>query len=255
MIVVKRLDEIGRMKASGRIAAEVRDRIAARAAPGVATLELDQYAGELMREHGAVSAFLGYRGYPGHVCLSVNDEVVHGVPGKRRLEIGDIVGIDVGVKYDGYFGDTARTVMVGVSDLDVMRLVATTEEALGAAIERARAGNRLSDISHAIEAVAANAGFSVVKQYVGHGIGRALHEDPQVPNFGRPGRGPRLTAGMTLAIEPMINMGRSDVEIQDDGWTVRTADGKYSAHFEHTVAVLENGPAEVLTLAEDSCGH
>jgi len=255
MIVVKRLDEIGCMRASGRIAAEVRDKIAARAAPGVTTMELDQYADEVIRGRGAVSAFLGYRGYPGHVCLSVNDEVVHGVPGRRRLEIGDIVGIDVGVNYEGYFGDTARTVMVGVSDLDVIRLVATTEEALGAAIEKARAGNRLSDVSHAIETVAADAGFSVVRQYVGHGIGKSLHEDPQVPNFGRPGKGPMLKPGMTLALEPMINMGASEVETQADGWTVRTVDRKYSAHFEHTVVVLEDGPAEVLTPAEDSCGQ
>lgn len=246
MIIVKTPEEIGRMRKSGLIAADVRDRVVKRVAPGITTKELDEFAAVTIAELGAASAFHGYRGYPGNICLSINDEVVHGIPARRRVEVGDIVSIDVGVRFEGYFGDTATTVMVGVSDFDVSRLVAATEEALKAGIEKARAGNRLSDISHAIEAVAVQAGFSVVRQFVGHGIGRELHEDPQVPNFGRPGRGPRLKPGMTLALEPMVNMGSAEVEVMGDGWTVRTVDRRPSAHFEHTVVVRE-GPAEILT--------
>jgi methionyl aminopeptidase len=246
MIIVKTPDEISRMRKSGLIAAEVREKVVGHIVPGITTKELDEYASQVIESLGAVSAFLGYRGYPGHICLSINDEVVHGIPANRRVAVGDIVSVDVGVKVDDFFGDTATTVMVGVSDVAVSRLVATTEESLQAGIEQAREGNRLGDVSHAIECVAVKAGFSVVRQFVGHGIGRDLHEDPQVPNFGRPGKGPRLKAGMTLAIEPMVNMGVADVEVMDDGWTVRTADRKPSAHFEHTV-VVRNGPAEILT--------
>jgi len=247
MIILKTPGEIDRMRRSGRIAADVRDRIAAGVRPGVTTLDLDAYAAELIARSGAESAFLGYRGYPGRICLSVNEEVVHGIPARRRIAIGDIVSIDVGVKCEGYFGDTTTTVMVGVSDLDVVRLVRTTEEALKAGIEMARVGNRLSDVSYAIQTVALEAGFSVVREFVGHGIGRDLHEDPQVPNFGKPGTGPKLRCGMTLALEPMINMGSAAVEVMDDGWTVRTVDRKPSAHFEHTVVVRGAEPAEILT--------
>lgn len=252
MIIVKSPEEIGRMRKSGLIAAEVRDRVVKRVAPGITTKELDEYAAEIIAASGAISAFLGYKGarsvcrYPGNICLSINDEVVHGIPAKRRVEVGDIVSIDVGVQFEGYFGDTATTVMVGVSDFDVIRLVAVTEEALKAGIEKARTGNRLYDISHAIESVAVKAGFSVVRDFVGHGVGKALHEDPQVPNFGQPGKGATLRTGMTLALEPMINMGGAAVEVMGDGWTVRTVDRKPSAHFEHTVAVRD-GPAEILT--------
>ncbi|MEI6807089.1 MAG: type I methionyl aminopeptidase [bacterium] len=252
MIIVKSPEEIGRMRKSGLIAAEVRDRVVKRVAPGITTKELDEYAAEIIAASGARSAFLGYKGsrsvcpYPGNICLSINDEVVHGIPAKRRVEVGDIVSIDVGVQFEGYFGDTATTVMVGVSDFDVIRLVAVTEEALKAGIEKARAGNRLYDISHAIESVAVKAGFSVVRDFVGHGVGKALHEDPQVPNFGQAGRGVTLRTGMTLALEPMINMGGAAVEVMGDGWTVRTVDRKPSAHFEHTVAV-QDGAAEILT--------
>jgi len=246
MIVVKNAVDMEGMRASGYIAARVRDAVAKRAGPGVTTEELGVYAGELIKGFGAESAFLGYRGFPGQICVSVNEAVVHGIPGKRRIQLGDIVSIDVGVRCGGYVGDTATTVMVGVVDPDVIRLVRTTEKALEAGMAMARAGHRLSDVSHAIEAVAVGAGFSVVREFVGHGIGRKMHEDPQIPNFGRPGQGPRLASGMTLALEPMVNMGGAEVEVMEDGWTVLAKDRKPSAHFEHTVAVGA-GPAEILT--------
>jgi methionyl aminopeptidase len=198
---------------------------------------------------GGRSAFLGYHGYPGNICISIDDEVVHGIPCERIIELGSIVSIDVGVVIDGFVGDTATTVMVGVTNPDVVRLVKTTEHALAEGIERAKAGGRLSDISHAIESAATQSGFSVVRDFVGHGIGRQMHEDPQIPNYGDPGKGPKLKAGMTLAIEPMVNMGGYAVEVQKDGWTVLTADRKPSAHFEHTVAVGDDGP-EILTVGE-----
>jgi methionyl aminopeptidase len=247
MIMIKTPEELARMRTSGRIAADVRDRIAGSVAPGVTTAELNDYAVELMKEHGVESAFFGYRGYPGYICISVNEEVVHGIPGKRRIAVGDIVSIDVGIRCEEYVGDTATTVMVGVSDLDVVRLVAVTEKALQEGIRSACAGSRVSDISHAIETVAVEAGFSVIRDFVGHGIGRDMHEDPQVPNFGRPGRGAVLEPGMTLALEPMVSMGGAKVEVMNDGWTVLTRDRRPSAHFEHTVAVRKEGVAEVLT--------
>ena len=248
MIILKTRDEIRKMRESGRIAARVRDELAAAVAPGMTTGELDRKAAVLMESMGAKSAFLGYHGYPGNVCLSIDSEVVHGIPGDRRVEWGQIISLDVGVVYEGFVGDTATTVMVGVTDVDVVRLVRSTEAALVAGIAQARAGNRLGDLSHAVEEVAVKAGFSVVRDFVGHGIGRKMHEDPQIPNFGTPGKGPKLKVGMTLAIEPMVNMGASAVEVLPDGWTVRTVDGKPSAHFEHTVAIGEDGP-EILTLA------
>jgi methionyl aminopeptidase len=247
MIILKNRDEIRKMRESGRIAATVRDEIASRISPGITTLELDEGARKLIASLGAKSAFLGYRGYPGAVCISIDSEVVHGIPGGRRIEIGQIVSLDVGVVYDGFVGDTATTVMVGVTDPDVIRLVRATELALMAGVEMARAGKRLGDLSHAIEMVAASAGFSVVRDFVGHGVGRQMHEDPQIPNFGNPGKGPKLKVGMTLAIEPMVNMGESAVEVLSDGWTVRTVDRKPSAHFEHTVAIGDEGP-EILTV-------
>jgi methionyl aminopeptidase len=235
------------MRGACRMAAQVRDQVCAVIKPGVTTLELDEYARDLILDAGGKSAFLGYHGFPGHICVSVNDEVVHGIGGPRRIQLGDIVSVDFGVVYDGYVGDTARTVMVGVSDPEVIRLVTVTEQALDAAIAKAVEGNRLSDISHAVEATATAAGFTVVRDFVGHGIGRKMHEDPQIPNFGQPGRGPRLKAGMTFALEPMINMGSAEVEVMGDGWTVLTRDRKPSAHVEHTVAVGEER-AEILTL-------
>ena len=247
MIILKNRDEIRKMRESGRIAATVRDEIASRISPGITTLELDEAARKLIASLGAKSAFLGYRGYPGAVCISIDSEVVHRIPGVRRIEIGQIVSLDVGVVYDGFVGDTATTVMVGVTDPEVIRLVRATELALMAGVEMARAGKRLGDLSHAIEMVAVNAGFSVVRDFVGHGVGRKMHEDPQIPNFGNPGKGPKLKVGMTLAIEPMVNMGESAVEVLSDGWTVRTVDRKPSAHFEHTVAIGDEGP-EILTV-------
>jgi len=189
---------------------------------------------------------LGYHGYPGHICISPNEVVVHGIPGVRRIQNGDLVSLDIGVRYGGFVGDTATTVMVGAVDETVRRLVETTEKALYAGIAMAIVGGRVSDISHAVQQTAELAGFSVVRAFVGHGIGRAVHEEPQVPNFGAPGRGPLLKTGMTLAIEPMVNLGQADVEVLEDGWTVVTKDGRWSAHFEHTVAVGLEG-AEILT--------
>jgi len=248
MIVIKSRDEIRQMRESCRRAAQVRDELARSVAPGMTTRMLDTLAATLIEKMGGTSAFLGYRGYPGNICLSIDAEVVHGIPCERRIEFGQIVSIDVGVVYGGFVGDTATTVMVGVTDPDVVRLVRTTEQALAEGIRMATDGARLSDISHAIEACAVRAGFSVVRDFVGHGIGRKMHEDPQIPNYGRPGKGPRLKTGMTLAIEPMVNMGDYAVEVMEDGWTVLTADRKPSAHFEHTVAVGEDGP-EILTAA------
>lgn len=246
MIIIKTPEELDRMRVSCRMAARVRDEVARKIGPGVTTGELDEYAVELIRQLGAKSAFFGYRGYPGNVCVSVNEEVVHGIPGGRRIQMGDVVSLDVGVVYDGFVGDTATTVMVGVTDADVIRLANIGRRALDNGIAAAVAGARLSDVSHAVEKTATEAGFSVVRDFVGHGIGRSMHEDPQIPNFGPPGRGPKLKTGMTLALEPMINMGVYEVDVMPDGWTVVTRDRKPSVHFEHTIAVRE-GKAEILT--------
>ncbi len=247
MILIKQGRELEGMRGSCALAAEVRDRVADAIAPGVTTLELGDYAAELIRKGGGKSAFLGYRGFPGQICTSVNEEVVHGIPSSRRIEMGDIVSIDVGVLLDGFYGDTARTVMVGVTDPDVIRLVRVTERALEGTLDHAVNGGRLSDVSHGIQSEVERAGFSVVRDFVGHGIGRSLHEEPQIPNFGRPGQGPRLRSGMTLAVEPMVNMGRREVHVLEDGWTVVTDDGRPSAHSEHTILVSD-GYAEVLTV-------
>lgn len=246
MIIVKTDEELARMRESGRVAASIREAVARAVAPGVTTRELADYAAELMRAAGAQSAFLGYRGFPGVICVSVNDCVVHGIPGDRRIEVGDIVSLDIGVRYAGFVTDTATTVMVGVTDPTVVRLVTVTRQALEAGIRMARAGGRVSDISHGVQQEVERHGFSVVRAFVGHGIGREMHEEPQVPNFGAPGRGALLRRGMTLAIEPMVNAGGVEVETQSDGWTVLTKDRTLSAHFEHTVAVREGDP-EILT--------
>lgn len=248
MIIVKTADELDRMRASGRVAARVRDALVRAVVPGVSTAELDCLARDLMAREGARSAFLGYRGFPGHICTSINEVVVHGIPGEQRVQLGDLISIDVGVIVDGFVGDTAATAMVGVTDRELIRLVKVAEQALAAGIAKAVSGGRLSDVSHAIEQESVKAGFSVVRDFVGHGIGRSMHEDPQIPNYGPPGRGPRLRPGMTLAIEPMLNQGGAEVEVMADGWTVKTRDRKPSVHVEHTVAVLENGP-EILTCA------
>ena len=205
-------------------------------------------ARRLIEERKARPSFLGYRGYPAAMCISVNDEVIHGIPGRRVVRPGDVVSLDVGVLKGGFHGDCATTVMVGVTDPEVIRLVEATRRALAAAVAAARPGACLSDVSHAVQSIAEAAGCSVVRDFVGHGVGRHLHEEPQIPNYGRPGRGPALRPGMTLAIEPMVNLGKGGVDVLDDGWTVVTRDGLPSAHFEHTVAVLGEG-SEVLTLA------
>ncbi len=249
-IIIKTPDELVKMRASAQLAARIRDTLAAKIAPGVTTGELGDLAFEMMKAAGAKSAFLGYRGFPGQICTSINAEVVHGIPNHaRKIQRGDIVSIDIGVVLNGFVGDTATTVMVGVTDPETIRLVRVSEEALAAGIKAARAGNRLGDVSNAIETVVKKAGFTVVKDFVGHGVGRSLHEEPQIPNYGAAGRGPKLKPGMTLAIEPMVNMVSSDVDVLEDGWTVLTRDRRPSAHVEHTVAVCD-GDAEILTLTQ-----
>ena len=247
MVQAKKPEELDRMRSAGRIAAGIFNELEKCICPGITTGELDRRAAGLMKEHNARSAFLGYRGYPGSICVSVNEEVVHGIPGARRIRMGDIVSIDLGVIVDDYYSDMAKTIMVGVQDERVISLVNTARDALASGIEQAVAGNRLSDISSAVEKRAQKSGFAVVRQFVGHGIGRNMHEEPQIPNFGPPGRGPVLKNAMTLAIEPMLTLGTADVEILDDGWTAVTCDRRFSAHFEHTVAVRD-GQAEVLTV-------
>ncbi|GBE02088.1 methionine aminopeptidase 1 [bacterium BMS3Bbin06] len=214
---------------------------------GVTTKELEQVAEDIIRSRGGIPAFKGYRGYPASICTSVNDEVVHGIPSVgRKLEEGDIVSIDLGVIYKGYIGDAAVTIPVGKITDEIRRLLQVTEQSLYAGIEKARANNRLTDISNAIQRFVESNGYSVVRAFVGHGVGRALHEDPQIPNFGPPGKGPRLKPGMTIAIEPMVNEGTHEVFLLDDGWTAKTSDGKLSAHFEHTIVIYKDG-AEILT--------
>ncbi len=246
MIVLKSRDEIEKMRAACRVVAGALAGLRDMARPGVTTLELDAFAEDYIRGKGAKPAFKGYMGYPATVCASVNEVVVHGIPSDRRLADGDIVGIDLGALLDGFYGDAAITVIVGDADEAVIRLVEVTEQCLYRGIEKAAAGNRVSDISNAVQKHAESHGYSVVTEFVGHGIGRKLHEEPQVPNFGPPGQGARLKPGTTLAIEPMINMGISRTTVLDDGWTAVTMDKKPSAHFEHTVAVTEEGP-DILT--------
>jgi len=246
MIPIKSASEIERMRRACAAAAEVLRNVAALVQPGRTTAELNDAAGELIRKMGGKSPFLGYRGYPGHVCVSVNEEVVHGIPGNRKIQYGDIVSLDVGIIIDGYVGDNATTVAVGVMKPRTAELLAVTERALYAGIAQAREGRRVGDISHAVQMTVEAHGFSAVREFVGHGVGKKMHEEPQIPNFGKAGTGPKLKRGMTLAIEPMINAGRHDVEVLSDGWTVVTADGLPSAHFEHTVLVTED-EAEILT--------
>ncbi|MBX6394238.1 MAG: type I methionyl aminopeptidase [Alicyclobacillaceae bacterium] len=246
MIVSKSKAELEWMREAGRIVALAHEAVAKAVAPGITTRELDRIADEVIRKHGAVPSFKGYHGYPASICVSVNEELVHGIPGDRKLAEGDIVSIDIGAMYHGYHGDAAVTLPVGkISDL-AKRLLQVTEEALYKGIEKAVVGNRLSDISHAVQVHVESHGFSVVRDYVGHGIGQNMHEDPQIPNFGPPGHGPRLRPGMTLAIEPMVNAGSYHVKTLADNWTVVTADGSLAAHFEHTIAVTEGEP-EILT--------
>jgi methionyl aminopeptidase len=246
VIIIKSKDELALMRQAGRIVAVVIEAMVEQVKPGMTTAELDALAYQTITKMDAKPSFLGYRGFPASVCISVNEEVVHGIPGKRRLKEGDIVGIDLGAIYKGYQGDAAVTVPVGRISPQAERLLEVARGALDAAIAAARRGRRVGDISWAIQNHAESRGFSVVRQYVGHGIGRAMHEDPQVPNFGQPGRGDRLKPGMTLALEPMVNIGNWSTEVLDDGWTVVTGDGSLSAHFEHTIAITD-GEAEILT--------
>ncbi|QSR85337.1 type I methionyl aminopeptidase [Methylacidimicrobium sp. B4] len=246
MIPIKRGKEIDGMRRSGRLVAEVVDALRSILAPGVRTGEVDRYAAELIAARGGKSAFLGYRGFPGTICISVNEEVVHGIGGDRLLQYGDLVKLDVGIVKDGWVGDTAATFPIGMGEPGDLKLVEVTRRALWVGIAQARAGNRIGDIGAAIEACVRAQGFEVVREFVGHGVGRKLHEDPQVPNYGRTGAGPRLKAGMTLAIEPMVNAGGAAVRLLSDGWTVVTTDGRRSAHFEHTVLITAGEP-EVLT--------
>jgi methionyl aminopeptidase len=241
MILLKSLQEITRMEVANRIVAEILVGVKERVRPGIETRELDELAEEMCRQKKVKPAFKGYRGYPRSICISVNEEVVHGIPGSRRLNAGDLVSLDFGVKYDGYYGDAAITVPVGEIDPQARALMEATEKSLYAGIAKVKAGHHLSDISHAVQGVVEGAGFGIIRDFVGHGIGRSLHEDPQIPNFGPPGRGPVLQAGMTLAIEPMTSLGSWRVKILQDGWTAVTEDGSYAAHFEHSVALTENG--------------
>jgi methionyl aminopeptidase len=248
MMVLKTPGEIDLMDQANRIVLRVLEEVGARIAPGVTPRELDRLAEQVIRGAGGVPAFLHYRGYPATLCISVNDVIVHGIPNDVALKDGDIVGIDCGVSYKGYFGDAARTFAVGEVRDEAKRLLRVTEEALRLAVEQVRPGARLSDIGHAVQQHAEQHGFSVVREFSGHGIGTSLHEDPQVPNFGKPGKGPKLRPGMVLAIEPMVNAGRAGVRMDADGWTARTEDGSLSAHFEFSVAVTPSG-ARVLGLS------
>lgn len=248
-IQLKTPDEIARIREACRLVHEVLEELALAAQPGVTTAELDRLAAARTRERGAAPAFLGYHGYPAALCISVNDEVVHGIPDPHRvLREGDIVGLDFGVVKDGFYGDAARTVPVGRVSAEAVRLLDATRDALAAGVGAAWPGGNVGDIGAAVQAFVEARGFSIVREFVGHGIGRRLHEPPQIPNFGRAGAGVALAPGLVLAIEPMVNAGAPAVQILDDGWTAVTADGSLSAHFEDTVAITENGP-EILTLA------
>lgn len=246
MIIVKTERDLEQMRPAGAVAGTVLEEISAFVKPGVTTRQVDQFAAERIRHHGGKSAFLGYRKYPCHTCISVNDEVVHGLANDRQLRFGDIVSLDCGVAYSGFIGDTARTIAVGGCGVVAQRLMDVTQQALAAGIAQAVAGKRVTDVSRAIQNYVEGNGYSVVREFVGHGVGRTMHEDPQVPNFVDPKSNQRLRAGMTIAIEPMVNAGRPEVKILKDGWTVVTQDGSLSAHFEHTVLITEGEP-EILT--------
>lgn len=246
MIIRKGAAEIDRMARAGELVAATIAHVGDRLQPGVTTVELDRVADRFVREHGGVPTSQGYKGYPAAICISPNDMIVHGIPGAYRIEEGDIVTIDVGVTLDGAIADSAYTFGVGEIDAEAQRLLDTCQEALAAGVEQARPGNRIGDVSHAIQEVVEGGGFSVVRSLVGHGVGRYYHEDPHVPNFGAPGRGPRLAEGMTIAIEPMITAGGPDAYLHDDGWSISSADGSLAAHFEHTVAITDDR-ARILT--------
>ncbi|MBY0248458.1 MAG: type I methionyl aminopeptidase [Nitrospiraceae bacterium] len=247
MIILKTPAEIEIMAEASRVVAEVLEIVRKEVRSGISTDELDRLAEKEIRARGATPAFKGYRNYPKTLCASVNEQVVHGIPSGRKLKEGDIIGLDLGAIVGGFYGDSAVTVPVGRVPEKIATLVQVTEESLYLGIEQAVVGNRLTDISHAVQRHIESAGYSVVTEFVGHGIGRHLHEEPQVPNYGKPGQGPRLQSGMVLAIEPMVNMGGSAVRVLEDRWTAVTADGSLSAHFEHTIAIQPSGPARILS--------
>jgi methionyl aminopeptidase len=246
MIICKSPAEIEKLRRSGRMVRELLEEIREQVRPGISTMDLERFVTKRLAQRGARAAFKGYRGYPCSLCTSVNEQVIHGIPSGRLLKDGDILSVDMGVIVDGYYGDSAITIPVGEIPESSQRLLSVTEEALEQAIDKVRLGNRLGDVSAAVQQYVEPRGYSVVREFVGHGIGRELHEEPQIPNFGPPGHGPVLKEGMVLAIEPMVNAGGPAVRVLDDNWTAVTADGKLSAHFEHMVAVSQNGP-DVLT--------
>lgn len=248
MITLKSKDEIEIMRQAGRIVAETLKMVGENIKPGMTTKKLDEMVEETLRSQGAVPAFLNYHGFPASSCISINEEVVHGIPGDRVIEEGDIVSVDVGSIFENFYGDSARTFAVGEVSEEKKQLMEWTQKSLEAGIDKARNGNKLGQISAAVQEVAESKGYGVVRQLVGHGIGRNMHEDPQVPNYGHPSEGPVLKSGMVIAIEPMVNMGTYQVKTLPDKWTVVTADGQPSAHFEHTVAITDNGPDILTTL-------
>ncbi len=247
MIILKTVDEIAVMARASRVVAETLEVLKNAVHPGITTDELDRLAEQEIRARGARPAFKGYRSYPKTLCASVNEQVVHGIPSKRVLKEGDIIGLDLGAIVEGFYGDSAVTVVVGQGSDRNVHLLRVTEEAMYLGIKQAVVGHRVSDISHAIQQHVESAGYSVVTEFVGHGIGRQLHEEPQVPNYGKPGQGPRLQAGMVLAIEPMVNVGKAAVKVLEDRWTAVTVDGSLSAHFEHTIAIEPSGPPRILS--------
>ena len=246
MIICKTPREIAIMREAGRIVALTHQELKQHITPGITTKELDQIAEKTIQKYGATPSFKGYNGFPGSICASVNEELVHGIPGKRKLKEGDIISIDIGAKYNGYHGDSAWTYPVGNISESVQKLLDVTEKSLYLGLEQVKPGERLSNISHAVQTHAEENGFSIVREYVGHGIGQDLHEDPQIPHYGPPNRGPRLKPGMVICVEPMVNQGRRYVKTLSDDWTVVTVDGKWCAHFEHTIALTEAG-YEILT--------
>jgi methionyl aminopeptidase len=248
MVIFKSQNEIDRIRKASQIVARTLKFLESHVQPGITTRELDQLAESEIRKAGAIPAFKGYRGFPATLCVSINEEVVHGIPSSdRKLKEGDIVGLDLGCIWDGFYGDAAKTFPVGEISEEAKRLLETTENSLMIGIDQARVGNRIGDIGYAVQTLAESKGYSVVRDFVGHGIGRNLHEDPQVPNYGNRGQGPRIKAGMVLAIEPMVCQGRADVEVLADNWTAVTRDGSLAAHFEHSIAITDNGP-EILSV-------
>lgn len=245
-IVIKKPEEIRVMREAGKILAAIIDELRCSLKSGMSTLDIDMLTEKLIKDRNVIPAFKGYRGFPGCACVSVNEEVVHGIPGKRVIKDGDIVSVDVGVIYKDFYSDTATTISIGKVEPQIQKLLDVTQYSLSLGIKEAAVNNHLSDISYAIQKYVEKHKLEIVREFVGHGIGRNLHEDPEIPNFGPPHKGPVLTEGMVFAIEPMVNLGRRETKILDDGWTVVTYDGKPSAHFEHTVAITANGP-EILT--------